>query len=100
MSNFVSLVFVDKSVIRAVSSVLYPSNIIIESNKASTERTKNVIRCMQTLDIDEAKQFIFDHRKLNGNRKKFDVYFKYANMYVKNIEELISVNAGRHSTSM
>ena len=59
-----------------------------------------MIRCMQTLDIDEAKQFIFDHRKLNGSRQKFDLYFKYANMYVKHIEELTSVNARRHSTVM
>ena len=66
---------ISPSVIRAISSVLDPKSILIESTSETRKRTENVLRRIQALDINDAKQMIFDQRQLNGSKKQYDLYF-------------------------
>ena len=91
---------IDSSIIRAISTVLNPTTVLIESTPETRKRTENVLHHIQTLDEDDAKQVIFDQRQLNGSRQQFDLYFKLCNMYLKHIEGLTSVNARRHTNTL
>ena len=58
------------------------------------------MRRIQTLDLEEAKDFLLDQRKLNGSKQRFDLYFRMCNLYIQEIEGIISVNARRHDDSL
>ena len=57
-----TLYFSGHSVIKAINSILHPSTVQMEYNDRSKEKSENIVRCLQTLDEDDANNYLLDQR--------------------------------------